>query len=35
MVWYYHLFQNFSQFIVVYTVKGFSIISDTETDVFL
>ena len=23
MVWYSHLFQNFPQFIVIYTVKGF------------
>ena len=33
--WYSHLFQNFSQFIVIYTVKGFSIVSETEVDVFL
>ena len=34
MVWYSHLFKNFSQFIVIYTVKGFSIVSETEVDVF-
>ena len=25
MVWYFHLFQNFPQFIVIHTVKGFGI----------
>ena len=25
VVWYYHLFQNFPQFIMIYTVKGFGI----------
>ena len=27
MVWYSHLFQNFPQFIVIHTVKGFSIVN--------
>ena len=35
MVWYSHLFQNFPQFIVIHTVKGFGIVSKTEIDVFL
>ena len=35
MVWYSHLFQNFPQFIVIYTVKGFGIINKAEIDVFL
>ena len=35
MVWYSHLFQNFPQFIVIHTVKGFGIVSRTEIDVFL
>ena len=35
MVWYSHLFQNFPQFVVIYTVKGFSMISEAEVDVFL
>ena len=34
MVWYY-LFQNFSEFIVIHTVKGFGIVNRTEIDVFL
>ena len=35
MVWYFHLFQNFSQFIVIQTVKGFGIVNKAEADVFL
>ena len=35
VVWYSHLFQNFPQFIVIHTVKGFGIINKAETDVFL
>ena len=32
MVWYSHLFKNFSQFVVIYTVKGFDIVNKTEVD---
>ena len=35
MVWYSHLFQNFPQFIVILTVKGFGIVNKAEIDVFL
>ena len=35
MVWYYYLFQNFPQFIVIHTVKGFGIVNKAEIDVFL
>ena len=35
MVWYPHLFENFSQFIVIHTVKGFGIVNKAEVDVFL
>ena len=35
MVWYSHLFQNFLQFIVIHTVKGFGVVSKAEIDVFL
>ena len=35
MVWYSLLFQNFPQFIVIHTVKGFGIVNKTEIDVFL
>ena len=35
MVWYSHHFQNFPQFIVIHTVKGFGIVNKVEIDVFL
>ena len=35
MVRYFHLFENFLQFIVIHTVKGFDIVSKAEIDVFL
>ena len=35
MVWYSHLFKNFPQFVVIHTVKGFSVINAAEVDVFL
>ena len=35
MVWYSHLFQNFPQFVVVHTVKGFGLVNKAEVDVFL
>ena len=31
----FHLFKDFPQFLVIHTVKGFSIINDAEVDVFL
>ena len=34
MVWYSHLFQNFPQFIVIHTIKGFGIVNKAEVDVF-
>ena len=35
MVWYSHLFQNFPQFVVIHTVKGFGIVKKAEIDIFL
>ena len=35
MVWYSHLFQNFPQFVVIHTVKGFGIVNKAEVDIFL
>ena len=35
MVWYFHLFKNFPQFVVIHTVKGFDIVNKAEIDVFL
>ena len=34
MVWYSHLFQNFPQFILIHTVKGFGIVNKAEVDGF-
>ena len=34
VVWYTHLSQNFPQFIVIHTVKGFGIVKKAEIDVF-
>ena len=34
MIWYSYLFKNFPQFVVVHIVKGFSIVSEIEIDVF-
>ena len=33
--WYSHFFKNFPQFVVIHTVKGFSIVNEAEVDVFL
>ena len=33
--WYSHLSQNFPQFIIIHTVKGFGIVNKAEIDVFL
>ena len=30
-----HLFQNYPQFVVIHTVKGFGIVNKEEVDVFL
>ena len=35
MVWYSHLFQNFSQFVVIHIVKCFGVVNKAEIDVFL
>ena len=36
VVWYFHLFQNFPQFLVIHTAKGFGIVNKAEIiDVFL
>ena len=35
MVWYSHLLKNFSQFIVIHTVKGFGIVNKAEINAFL
>ena len=35
MVWYFHFLKNFPQFVVIHTVKGFNLVSETEVDIFL
>ena len=35
VVWYSHLLQNFLQFVVIHTVKGFDIVNKAEVDAFL
>ena len=35
MVWYSHFFKNFPQFVVIHTVKGFSVANEVEVDIFL
>ena len=34
-IWYSHLFQNFPQFVLIHTVKGFSVVNEVEVDVSL
>ena len=35
VVWYSHLLKNFPQFVVIYTVKGFSVVNEAEVGIFL
>ena len=35
MVWYSHLFKYFPQFVVIHTVKVFSVVKEAAVDVFL
>ena len=35
VVWNSHLFQNFPQFVVIHTVRGFGIVSKAEVDIFM
>ena len=35
MVWYSHLSQNFPEFTVIHTVKGFDVVNKAEINVFL
>ena len=34
MLWYSHFFKNFPQFVVIHTVKGFSVVNGAEVDFF-
>ncbi|CAN0572271.1 unnamed protein product [Rangifer tarandus platyrhynchus] len=35
VVWYSHLLKNFPRFVVIHTIKSFSIVSKAEVDFFL
>ena len=35
VIWYSPLFENFPQFVMIHTVKGFNIVNEAEVDVFL
>ena len=35
MVWYSHLFKNFPQFVVIHTIRGFSVVNEAELVIFL
>ena len=35
MVWYSHRCQNFPQFVMIHTVKGFNVVNEGEVDIFL
>ena len=35
VAWYSHIFKNFPPFVVIQTVKGFSVVNEAEVDVFL
>ena len=34
VVWYSHLFKHFPQFVVIHTVRGFSVVNEEEVDVW-
>ena len=35
MFWYFHLFKNIPQFVVIHKVKGFHVVNQAERDIFL
>ena len=35
VIWNSHFFQNFPQFVVIHTVKGFGVVNKAEVDIFL
>ena len=35
VVWYSHLLKNFPQFVMIHTLKDFSVVNEKEVDVFL
>ena len=35
VLWYFHHFENFPQFVMIHTVKGFGVVNKAGVDVFL
>ena len=35
VVWYFHHFKNFPQFVVIYTVKGFLVVNEAEVNIYI
>ena len=35
VVWYFHLFKNFPQFVLIHAVKGLSVVNEVQVDVYL
>ena len=35
VIWYSHFFKNFSQFVVIHTVKGFGVVNEAKVDIFM
>ena len=35
VLWYFHLFENFPQFVMIHSVKGFGVVNKAGVDVFL
>ena len=35
MIWYFHLFKNCPHFVVIQTVKDFSLVNEAEVDIIL
>ena len=35
VLWYFHHFENFPQFVIIHTVQGFGVVNKAEVDVFL
>ena len=35
VVWYFHLFKNFPQFVEIHSIKGFSVVNEAAVDILL
>ena len=34
VVWYFHLFKNFPQFVAIHTIKGYGTVNKAEVEIF-